>query len=134
MSETEANKQLVVEFLKLSGKGEIRQAMSLLTPDAQFSTMGTSAYSKTRDVTELERLLRGIHSVIPGGIEFDFLVLTAEDDRVACEARGRSMTTGGKPYNNEYHFLVHCRQGKIFKVKEYLDTKLLDSTFDPPGP
>ena len=61
-----------------------------------------------------------------GGISFEFLNLTAEDDRVAVEAKGRSTEVSGKEYNNEYHFLIFFRDGKVCRMKEYLDTKLAE--------
>ena len=69
--------------------------------------------------------------ITKSGIEFKILNLTAEDDRVACEAQGFSTMINGKAYNNEYHFLFSFRDGKVCQVKEYLDTKLADEVLGP---
>jgi hypothetical protein len=67
-----------------------------------------------------------------GGIRFRILHLTAEADRVAVEARGSSTLMNGNQYNNEYHFLIFIRDGKVYKFMEYLDTQLADEVLAPP--
>jgi ketosteroid isomerase-like protein len=48
---------------------------------------------------------------------------TAEGDRVAVEAEAYGELRNGKIYNNTYHFLFLFRDGKIFRAKEYNDSK-----------
>ena len=48
--------------------------------------------------------------------------MTAEGDRVAVEARSSAEHVNGKSYRNEYHFLFVAKNGKLWRVKEYLDT------------
>jgi ketosteroid isomerase-like protein len=61
-------------------------------------------------------------------MEIYIISFTAEEDRVACEAESSTTLFNGQPYANQYYFLFHLREGKIYKLKEYLDTKYTDAT------
>ena len=41
------------------------------------------------------------------------------------------MMSNGKSYNNQYHFLLFVRDGKVSKVMEYLDNQLADAVLGP---
>jgi hypothetical protein len=50
------------------------------------------------------------------------LSMIAEGDRVAVEAESFAELTNGKVYNNRYHFFFELADGKVTKVREYMDT------------
>jgi ketosteroid isomerase-like protein len=50
--------------------------------------------------------------------------MTAENERVAVEVNGEAIHASGEPYNNQYHFLLVIKNGKIVELKEYMDTQL----------
>ena len=58
-----------------------------------------------------------------GGVETTFGDITAEDDRVAVEVETKGTLPDGRVYTNVYHYLMKFRDGKIIRVKEYLDTQ-----------
>ncbi|WP_203556975.1 nuclear transport factor 2 family protein [Bacillus sp. B15-48] len=58
-----------------------------------------------------------------GAIRLTPLAITAEGNRVAVETESYTELTNGRVYNNLYHFLFIVEDGKIQKVKEYLDTE-----------
>ena len=47
----------------------------------------------------------------------------AEGDRVAVEATSKGEHVSGQTYSNEYHFLFEFREGKLLRLKEYMDTE-----------
>jgi ketosteroid isomerase-like protein len=47
----------------------------------------------------------------------------AEEDRVAVEALGIADMPSGIKYRNVFHWHFTLRDGKIIKIKEYMDTK-----------
>jgi ketosteroid isomerase-like protein len=47
----------------------------------------------------------------------------AEGDKVAVEAVSEGQHVSGQTYSNEYHFLFEFREGKLLKLKEYMDTE-----------
>lgn len=48
--------------------------------------------------------------------------VTAVDDRVAVEARSRTLRTNGVRFANEYYFLFRIRDGRIVEVREHNNT------------
>lgn len=126
-----ANKENARKFLTAMGTGDAETVKSLITGDMTIVTTGTSKLSVTHDYNALLALAKGISKVTKAGIAFDFLNLTAEDDRVAVEAKGRSTLLDGTAYDNQYHFLIFFRDDKICRMHEYLDTKLVDTVLVP---
>jgi uncharacterized protein len=129
---SEAHKQTVVRFLNALGSGDAATMDQLLTDDAAVVTPGTASICGTRNRDVIMMLTRDTFpKVTKAGITFKVINLTAESDRVACEAEGYSTMTNGKAYNNTYHFLFTFRDGKIRSIKEYLDTKLAEDVLGP---
>ena len=127
----EENKTIVKNFLKALGSGDLETFKSLISQDIVAVCTGTSVLSTTRDYKQLCLTAESLGQVTKSGIDFKILCLTAENDRVACEVEGYSTLVTGSPYNNQYHFLMYLRGGKIYKIKEYLDTKKVDAVLGP---
>ena len=47
-------------------------------------------------------------------------------DRLACQVEGYATTTAGQPYQNHYMFLLQFSDGKITRIAEYMDTRLVE--------
>ena len=43
---------------------------------------------------------------------------------MAVEISGEAIHASGETYNNQYHFLLRIKDGKILELKEYMDTQL----------
>jgi len=128
----QTNKTIAAHFLNAIGSGDVETIKKLAAHDLVVVTAGKSKASGTYDLETLVRLLAGLPKIMSGGgIRFEFLNFTAEDDRVACEARGYARVVSGEDYNNEYHFLITLRDGKISRLVEYLDTKLVETVLLP---
>jgi ketosteroid isomerase-like protein len=126
-----ANKRTAERWLRSVGSGDTEALRSLMTEDAVWQLMGTSVLAGERDVDGLVELAGQLHAAMKGGLDFEFLNFTAEDDRVAVEFRGRSELITGGSYDNAYHLLFHFRDGKICHVKEYTDSKIIDAAVGP---
>ena len=48
--------------------------------------------------------------------------MIAEGNKVAAEAVFDGVVQSGKVYLNYYHWLIEFREGKIARLKEYMDT------------
>jgi uncharacterized protein len=57
--------------------------------------------------------------------------MTAEADRVAAEFAGKATLMNGQAYDNEYFFLFSVRDGKIYRMKEYMDSLLVERVLGP---
>jgi uncharacterized protein len=128
---SEANKIAAVKFFKALGSGDVATVKTLITEDVLVTTPGTADICGTRDYNTVLEITRAFPKITRSGVEFRVVTLTAEDDRVACELEGYATMINGKAYNNTYHFLTFFRDGKICKIKEYLDTKLGDAVLGP---
>ena len=81
-------------------------------------------FSGRYDKVSFGPLMEGAKALYRGGaLTITPLAMTAEGDRVAVEAEGHAELLDGRVYAPHYHFLVSLRGGKVFEVREYLDTQ-----------
>ena len=126
-----APKQVVAEFLKAFSAGDIPGVASLLHEDATWWVSGridglSGSYSRQQLVT----LLTGVKDLyVQGALRITPQSMIAEGGRVAVEADSLAELKNGRIYNNQYHFLFEIEQGKVRRVKEYMDTLHARDTF-----
>ena len=121
----EANKQLVRDFMDATSRGDVDAIISAYTPDGYVETMGRTLISGRFGVDHIRMAAGRIFEAFPEGISFTILNMTAEDDRVAVEAKSRGAHISGRLYENHYHFLYRLRDGKIASLQEFMDTELV---------
>ena len=117
------NKELACKFFDSLSSGT-QDYLNFYTDDSIIWTAGDNAIGGTRTKKEIVKFAQGILAAFPDGITFNITGMTAEADRVAVEVNGESIHASGKSYNNQYHFLLIIRDGKIIQLKEYMDTQL----------
>lgn len=127
----EANKAVAHQFLDALSRGDVEQLKGTITDDVEAICTGSSFMSGTRNHADVCAAAGMLGQITKSGIEMRILNVTAEADRVCVEWEGRSTLVTGVEYNNQYHFLFTLRNGKICRVKEYLDTLLLETAFAP---
>lgn len=128
---SQANKDATVKLVQAIGRGDVDTIKSLVTEDMTIVTTGSSAISGTHTYADLMCFATAFPKIAKGGIEIKVLRLTAEENCVACEAQGRSTLINGAAYDNQYHFLMLFRDGRIYQMREYMDTKLVDAVLMP---
>jgi ketosteroid isomerase-like protein len=69
--------------------------------------------------------------LMPEGLKFNIVSITADGDRVAVEWQGRATLADGKPYHNNYVMVFVIKDGKIKQLNEYFDTLLVDDVMWP---
>jgi hypothetical protein len=127
--EIESNKSVVRKFLAALGSGDVATIKELISEDIEATCVGTGVMAGTRSYAEVCAATGMLAQMTQNGVDFRILNLTAEADRVACEAEGYSTLTSGKPYNNHYHFLFFIKNGKIVRMREYMDSLLAEKVF-----
>ena len=124
MSESE-NKNVVLRFFENLSTGDIDAALALMDNDAaywvsrkpkQFPFAGT--YTKQ----QLAAMLDTVGRAMPNGITASITATTAQDDRVAVEAKVSGVPATGKVYENKLSYAFEVRNAKIHSGREYLDT------------
>jgi ketosteroid isomerase-like protein len=129
---TEDNKRTAIALLKASAIHDGAKFESLLHPDATYWTIGRP--EQCRFGGEKTRAAICAYMATPtiflnGGVEVTFGEITAEGDRVAIEAETKGTLPDGRVYSNLYHYLMTFRDGKVLRVKEYLDTQAANEFF-----
>jgi ketosteroid isomerase-like protein len=118
----EENKEIARDLIEALGRADKARVLDLYAEDFELWTAGTLPFSGVHSLDEAEGLMDGILDAFPDGLRFRIRSMTAEDDRVAVEAESEGVHASGRPYRNQYHFLMVIRDGKVRQLKEYLDT------------
>jgi len=125
------NKQLVEKIFRALSQGDGAAYLDCLADDVEFTIIGSTKFSGTfkgkADV--VARLLTPLMNALEGGLEVKPHQLVAEGDTVVVQARGRSTTKTGKPYDNSYCQVFRVEGGKVKSMVEYLDTDLVNRAF-----
>lgn len=116
------NKALARAFVDAISRADVDAIVAAYAPDGTCWTAGTMPISGRFGVDQVAAASRGVLTVFPEGLRFTIQALTAEGDRVAIEAESYGKHASGKVYNNQYHFLMRVRDGKIVEWREYMDT------------
>jgi ketosteroid isomerase-like protein len=58
-----------------------------------------------------------------GNVENDFRTVVAEGEVVVVEHRLSAILPNGRSYVNDYCFVYEVRDGKVWRVREYMDTR-----------
>jgi len=128
---SEQNKAVALRFVEALGNGDADGIATTLDKNVQAIAVGTSFLSATRDFETIVTTLGMLKAAFPAGLNFRILTVTAEDERVSVELESHALTVTGVPYNNQYTMLFFIRDGRIYKLKEYFDTKLADAVLLP---
>ena len=131
----ETNKALVTEFMQVFSTGDVERVLGYLSDSATWWVSGSlEGVSGTKTKEEFGQLLGGIGaSTKAGAVTLTPSAFTAEGDRVAVEAESHAELKNDGVYNNLYHFLFEIRDGRIERVKEFMDTDHARATFLGPA-
>ena len=124
------NKQLLQHVFAELAAGNAQPFTDILSDQVQWTITGTTAWSRTfvGKAAVLAELLTPLRARIAGRIQVTADRFIAEGDFVVVEARGRSTTKQGKPYNNSYCWIYRFTNGEVMELTEYLDTALVADT------
>ena len=117
-----ANKDIARRFFDALSRADSGAIAVMYAEDAVLWTAGSLPFSGTSSKAQAIQGMDAIMSVFPEGLQFTIKEMTAEGERVAIEAESSGRHVTGKLYNNQYHFLMRVRDGKVVEFKEYMDT------------
>ena len=117
------NKALVTRFFEAMNSGDVDFIVDAYAEDGCLQTMGSTLISGTFSKAQIAASAGGIFDVFPQGLTFTLKHMVAEGDKVAVEAESEGEHVSGQTYSNEYHFLFEFRDGKLLRLKEYMDTE-----------
>ena len=128
---TQANKQTALALLRASAVHDGPAFAALMHPDATYWVIGMPhlfAYAGEQTREQICAYMASL-TIFVGGVRPTFHTITAEDDRVAVEAEIEGTLSDGRVYTNVYHYLMWFKDGKVLRVKEYLDTQAAEEFF-----
>lgn len=128
---SEHNRQVAVQFVEAMGRNDAQGFAETLAPDAVAIAMGTTNFAGKRTREMMVGGVEQFKQILPEGLQFEVVGTIVDGDRVAVEAKGNGTTAEGKPYHNNYCFVLAFRDGKIVEAKEYFCTKLADAVLWP---
>lgn len=123
MTREETNKALVTQLFDALNTGNVDAAVAIYAPEGCVQTMGSTLISGESGFDQIPRAINNIFSVFPDGLRFTINGMVAEGDKVAVEAVSQGEHISGQSYENDYHFLFEFRDGKLLRLKEYMDTE-----------
>ena len=120
------NKQIMQDIFSELAKGNSKLFVETMADDFRWILAGTVKWTQTFEGKNavLTELFGMLGSVLTGPIITTAQRFIADGDYVAVEARGKSTTKTGNPYNNRYCFVFRLADGKLKEVTEYMDTEL----------
>ena len=125
MSNAGEHKAIVKNFFHALNNGDIDTVVNTYADEGCVQTMGNTLISGVFGKQQIADTAGGIFDVFPKGLRFDIQAMTAEGDRVAVEATSEGEHVSGQTYSNEYHFLFEFKNGKLLRLKEYMDTEMV---------
>lgn len=128
----EQNKRLARELFERFDAGDVAGALDTLADDATWWIAGKLEQLPAAGVHTKEQiaaLLRNMAAQLPRGLRMTVRSSIAEGDKVALEVESDGELRNGRRYNQQYHFLLTVRDGKISSVREYLDTQHVFATW-----
>jgi len=123
MNSIEANKDTVTRFFDALNAGDTRAIVDAYADEGCVETKGNTLISGVFNKEQIAASAGAIFEVFPKGLSFEITGMVAEGEKVAVEATSRGEHISGQIYGNEYHFLFEFRDGKLLRLKEYMDTE-----------
>ena len=131
--ELKKNKTVVKEFIVAMQNSNVEKLKTMITTDFSWWIIGKPEYLVTAGEHNQDYFLGFFKGgeLFPEGPEFKIISIMAEDNKVSTEATFKAKTAMGTFYENTYHFLFIIENGKVKRMKEYMDTfsakRLLES-------
>jgi uncharacterized protein len=124
----EQNKELVTKTWQALAGGDIKTAFNNMADNVSWLIPGNGPVSGLkRGKEEIMTFMSGIGQVFPEGLKSEIRKTYADGDAVIIELTNRGKVSNGKFYENEYCFVFEVENGKIRRIREYVDTQKAQS-------
>ncbi len=117
-------KATVARFFATFSAGDVPGLLAMMDDESSWWVSGSvDGFSGEHGKQAFGKLLAGVKDVYrDGALRITPHAMIAEGNFVAVEAEGWAELTNGRIYNSRYHFAVELREGKILRVREYMDS------------
>ncbi|WP_454882516.1 nuclear transport factor 2 family protein [Sphingomonas oryzagri] len=122
------NRATVLRLMRAMDICDADTIREIIAPTATWWVLGVGVLDRENVIQQLQHLLGNAQVA-----ETHIIGTTAEDDRVAVEARGNFVFADGRAYRNHYHHLYTLSADRVIGVREYLDLRETERIFGPTG-
>lgn len=129
-----AQEREVIKFFEILSSGDLEKLRAFLHPDASWQPMVKpgipgAGLHHPRDaiIDEFLAPVRGLF--IPGDPKVHIDSIVSSGDKVMLETRGIGTLSDGREYNNLYAWAFELKDGKVWKIREYMDSAYISSLF-----
>jgi uncharacterized protein len=131
----EENKRVARSLFERFDANDLAGALDLLADDVTWWMAGKPDHipiAGTHDKQRFAAVIGRMMSQLENGLRMTVTSAIAEGDEVALQVVSHGVLGNGRVYENEYHFAMTVRDGKIHAVREYLDTQHVVETWFRP--
>ena len=128
----ESNKAVVTKFCAAFAQGDPQAIVDFMTDDVNYWILGRRDIVRSagdHSKAEMKRIFELMNERTRKPMTFTPKSMIAEGDEVALEAESYAELTNGRVYNNRYHLRITLRDGKLARIREYLDTQHVYETW-----
>ena len=122
--QTEESRKLVLEFLMAQGRGDTAMMLELLGEDVEWAPPRSVALDIERGPKGVTDALRSMGEKFfdMSTLKVEVRWIVAEGDKVVIRQRIEATAANGRPYDNEYVWTYECRDGRIVRIEEHVDS------------
>lgn len=130
------NERLVMHFFEVLSAGDLEAVRVLLHEEVTWKPQirdvpGAGIHrGKKGIVDDFLRPIRGMFK--PGDPKVIVDTLASKGNLVIAEARGVGKVADGRPYDNLYAWAFDLKDGKVFAIREYMDSHYVINLFGSP--
>ncbi len=128
-----ANERLVVDFFTTLSTGDLERVRDFFHDEATWEPMvkdipGVGVHrGKKGIVDDFLKPIRGMFA--PGDPKVTLTSIASKGALVIAESKGSGRTADGRPYDNLYCWALEIKDGKIFRLREYMDSLYISKLF-----
>jgi ketosteroid isomerase-like protein len=137
MQANNQNERLAMDFFTTLSTGDLEALRVLLHEDASWTPMvrgvpgeGTHV-GRSAIIDSFLAPVRGLFK--PGDPKVLVDTIASNGALVLTETRGVGTLSDGRPYENRYAWAIEIKDGRIFAVREYMDSLYVMKLFEKPS-
>ncbi|MEP6789886.1 MAG: nuclear transport factor 2 family protein [Ramlibacter sp.] len=125
-----SSKQAVITAWKAFATRDPAQISAVLTPDVRWNAPPGNATAKALNAghelnhDDMVRFMSvEMDKLFVKDVKVTFNGLFADGPTVILEQRFQATLANGRPYDNDYCFVIEVKDGRIHRMREYMDTQ-----------
>jgi uncharacterized protein len=123
---TNETERLFLQFFETLSTGDLEKIRAAFHDEAVWDVQvkgiaGEGSHrGKKAIVDEFLAPVRGMFN--PGDPKVEVLAVASQGNLAIGEAQGRGTFADGRPYENLYAFAIEFKDGKVYRLREYMDS------------